>query len=266
MSRPVDPVPQTDWMLDPEVFRHGQKMEALGRLAAGVAHDFYNLLTVIQGYSTLLARKPLDPESHEQLKQIAAAANRGAILTRQLLTYSRRESAQFERLDLNRVVKDLAQMLRRLVGEDIVLQTNYASEANPVLGDTGMLEQVIMNLVVNARDAMPKGGTLAITTEEVHLDARDLQSHPLALPGDFVCLKVRDTGCGMTDEVLSRLFQPFFTTKEPGRGTGLGLATVREIIGQHSGWVEVSSERGRGTEFRVYVPCAPRPVPRLQFA
>jgi CheY-like chemotaxis protein len=251
-------------MLDREVFRHGQKMEAMGRLAAGVAHDFYNLLTVIQGYSTLLARKPLDPESHEQLKQIAAAANRGAILTRQLLSYSRRESAQFEPLDLNRVVKDLALMLRRLVGEDILLETSYAADANPVLGDTGMLEQVIMNLAVNARDAMPKGGTLAITTEALHLEHKDLQNHPLASPGEFVCLKVRDTGCGMTDEILSRLFQPFFTTKDPGRGTGLGLATVREIIGQHSGWVEVSSERGRGTEFRIYIPCAPPPVKRQQ--
>src|SRR5215472_1359388 len=247
----VESVQQSDWMLDREVFRHGQKMEAMGRLAAGVAHDFYNLLTVIQGYSTLLARKPLDPESMEQLNQIAAAANRGAILTRQLLSYSRRESAQFEPLDFNVVVKNLTQMLRRLVGEDIVLETSYALDAKPVLGDTGMLEQVIMNLVVNARDAMPRGGTLALGTETLHLEPKDLQTHPLAQTGDFVCLKVRDSGCGMTDEILSRLFQPFFTTKEPGRGTGLGLATVREIIGQHSGWVEVSSERGKGTEFRV---------------
>jgi CheY-like chemotaxis protein len=251
-------------MLDREVFRHGQKMEAMGRLAAGVAHDFYNLLTVIQGYSTLLARKPLDPESMEQLNQIAAAANRGAILTRQLLSYSRRESAQFEPLDLNGVVKNLTQMLRRLVGEDIVLETSYAVDVKPVLGDTGMLEQVIMNLVVNARDAMPRGGTLALGTETLHLEPKDLQSHPLAQTGDFACLKVGDTGCGMTDEILSRLFQPFFTTKEPGKGTGLGLATVREIIGQHSGWVEVSSERGKGTEFRVCLPCAPRPLPREQ--
>ncbi len=246
---------------DRESFRQAQKMEALGRFAAGVAHDFHNLLTVIQGYALLLARRTHDAETAEPLTQIAAAANRGAILTRQLLTYSRREAVNFEPLDLNALVENLTQMLSRLLGEDIVLRNAFGSNLKPVVGDTGMIEQIVMNLAVNARDAMPQGGTLTLSTCAVQIDETLAQRRREAQTGEFVCLKVADSGCGMTPEVLSHLFEPFFTTKPEGRGTGLGLATVADIVNQHSGWVEVSSQPGAGTEFRVYFPSAPgRPV------
>ncbi len=248
--------PNSTWLFDRESLRHAQKMEAIGKLTAGVAHDFYNILVVIQGYASLLARKSQEPETREQLNQISAAANRGAILTRQLLSYARRKDVQFEPLDLNALIENLTQMLRRLLGEDIQLQNLYGPGLKPILGDTGMIEQVIMNLVVNAREAMADGGTLVMRTDSVCV-GEDC-SRPEARPGEYVCLSVTDTGCGISPEVVPHIFEPFFTTREAGNGTGLGLATVQDIVSKHAGWVEVSTEVGTGTEFRVFFPCAPR--------
>ncbi len=252
--------PNSTWLFDRESLRHAQKMEAIGKLTAGVAHDFYNILVVIQGYASILTRKNQEPETREQLNQISAAANRGAILTRQLLSYARRKDVQFEPLDLNALIENLSQMLRRLLGEDIQLQNLHGAGLKPILGDTGMIEQVIMNLVVNAREAMPDGGTLTMRTDPVCL--REDGGRPEARPGEYVCLSVADTGCGMSPEVLSHIFEPFFTTREDGRGTGLGLATVQDIVSKHSGWVEVSTQVGAGTEFRVFFPCAPNAAVR----
>ena len=253
------------WIFDSESFRHAQKIEAMGHLAAGVAHDFYNILTVIQGYSVLLTRGERSKvEMSEQLNQITAAAKRGAILTRQLLAYSRRDGVQFEPLDLAALIDNLTSMLQRLLGEDIVLQNNLASNLKPVLGDTGMIEQVIMNLLVNARDAIQGEGKISINLDSAQISQNHVALHPQARPGEFCCVSVCDTGSGMTKEVMSRLFEPFFTTKEPEKGTGLGLATVKGIIEQHSGWIEVRSQFGVGTEFKVYFPCAPLSATRSQ--
>jgi signal transduction histidine kinase/CheY-like chemotaxis protein len=238
-----------------ERLRQTSKMEAVGRLAGGVAHDFNNLLTIIQGYSQLLlAGKPANGDGSEPLEAIFAAAERAARLTRQLLAFSRRNVLQPEPADLNEVISDLNKMLRRVISEDIILQTIYAPNLPQIVADKGMMEQIIMNLVVNARDAMPKGGTLTITTEAVKVTDTHARFHNEAYRGDFVCVSVRDTGCGMSAEVKAHLFEPFFTTKEIGKGTGLGLATVYGIVKQHEGWVEVSSEPNKGTEFRVFLP------------
>jgi signal transduction histidine kinase/ActR/RegA family two-component response regulator len=238
--------------------RQAQKMEAIGQLAGGVAHDFNNLITVIGGYASLLLQQPNLAENAEQLAQISAAANRAAGLTRQLLTFSRRHHIQAEPLNMNGVIENLTKMLRRLLGEDIMLQNCYGSNLPPVVADAGMIEQVIMNLVVNARDAMPKGGTLTLSAAAVEIDALHAQHCPEASAGQYVCLKVQDTGCGMSPEILSHLFEPFFTTKDIGKGTGLGLATIYGIVKQHSGWIEVHSQPGAGTEFTVYFPATPQ--------
>jgi two-component system cell cycle sensor histidine kinase/response regulator CckA len=257
------PHPRPMWVFDSESFRHAQKMEAMGRLAAGVAHDFYNILTIIQGYTVLLGRGEGTPqEITEQLNHISAAANRGAILTRQLLAYSRRDGVQFEPLDLNGLIDNLSNMLQRLLGEDIVLQTSFCSSLAPILGDTGMVEQVLMNLVVNARDAIPNGGRISIHVDAAQISPTHVQRYPQAKVGEFACVSVCDTGIGMTKELLTRVFEPFFTTKDPDKGTGLGLAIVQSIIEQHSGWIEVRSQVGVGTEFKVYFPCAPVAVAR----
>jgi PAS domain S-box-containing protein len=245
-----------------ERLRQSKKMEAIGHLAGGIAHDFNNLLTVVTGYANLLIARPdLDAETSEYLNLILGAAQRAAGLTRQLLTFSRKQTLQPESLRLNEVLTELAKMLRRVIGEDIAL-TLQPEAALPLLhADRGMLEQVVMNLVVNARDAMPKGGQVVIRTAAVTLDAATAQrDHPPGRAGDFVCLSVSDTGCGMTPEVLEKIFEPFFTTKGVGKGTGLGLATVYGIVQQHHGWIEVSSEVGRGTQFWIFLPVAPPAV------
>jgi len=250
--------PRGMWVFDNELFRHAQKTEAIGRLAAGVAHDFYNILTVIQGYALLLMKgERSQTEINYHLNQISSAANRGAILTRQLLAFSRREAVQFEALDVNALIDNLSNMLQRLLGEEISLRTSFCSNLKPILGDTGMIEQVLMNLVVNARDAIASGGNIAINTDAVQISANHVEMHPQARQGEFACVSVCDTGCGMSSEILLRIFEPFFTTKEADKGTGLGLATVRDIVEQHSGWIEVRSQVGVGTEFKVYLPCAP---------
>ena len=236
-------------------FRHSQKLESIGQLAAGVAHDFNNILTVIQGYSDcLLARCNGDNSTRSALKQISNASQRAAGLTRQLLMFSRKQLIQPKVLDLNSVLQNLANMLPRLLGEDVVLEAKYMSNLPRIEADTGMLEQVIMNLAVNARDAMPKGGKLLIATSSVDIDQDYVGQRPESRIGNFACLTVTDTGCGMDSKTLERIFEPFFTTKDVGKGTGLGLATVYGIVKQHEGWVEVISEVGVGTTFKVYFP------------
>jgi PAS domain S-box-containing protein len=238
-----------------EQLRQSQKMEAIGQLAGGVAHDFNNILTVIHGHaSLLLSNTTLTGSSVRSAQQIGQAAERAAALTRQLLTFSRRQVIQPRSLDLNEVVSNMTRMLGRLLGEDVALQLQYSPQPAWVKADASMMEQVLLNLAVNARDAMPKGGKLTVKIGLEEFQAGNEARHPDARPGCFVCLSASDTGCGITSEILPRIFEPFFTTKEVGKGTGLGLATVYGIIKQHDGWIEVDSEPSRGSTFRVFLP------------
>jgi PAS domain S-box-containing protein len=237
-----------------EQFRQSQKMEAIGQLAGGVAHDFNNILTVIHGHaSLLLAGGGLSGTPAKCAQQISLAAERAAGLTRQLLAFGRRQMMQPRQLDLNEVVGNMTKMLGRILGEDIALQLHYCPQQALVEADAGMLEQVLLNLAVNSRDAMPKGGLLAIKIAPVCVDALRTAQQPEASVGSYICLSVTDTGCGIPPEILRRIFEPFFTTKEVGKGTGLGLATVYGIIQQHQGWIEVESEVGQGTTFKVFL-------------
>ncbi len=241
--------------------RQSQKMESVGQLAAGVAHDFNNMLTIIQGHGgMLLAKAAQIPDLMESTQAIYFAAERAANLTRQLLMFSRKNVMQPKQLDLRDVVSQMTKMLQRLLGETITLQFQPPPQLPCVQGDIGMIEQVIMNLAVNARDAMPKGGTLTITTTTVMIDEGYVHSHPEARPGSFVCLRASDSGCGMDTYTMARIFEPFFTTKEVGKGTGLGLATVYGIVKQHEGWVEVASEPGQGASFSVFFPTVGEPI------
>lgn len=243
-----------------EQLRHAQKMEALGRLAGGVAHDFNNLLVVIQSYASLLLSGESDEqETAECLTEISAAAERGAELTRQLLAISRKQPLKPRTLKMENLVRESASMLRRVMGEDITLEVDIASELGAVLADAHHLQQVLLNLAVNARDAMEDGGTLTIRAYN--------HDHRLPLPqrltgaGPFVVLVVSDTGCGMDEETISRIFDPFFTTKSMGEGTGLGLSTVYGIVKQSGGEVEVWSTEGEGTTFEIYLPQSMKKVP-----
>ena len=237
-----------------EQLRQSQKMEAIGQLAGGVAHDFNNILTVIHGHASLLLASNLDETAARSAQQIGQAAERAAGLTRQLLTFSRRQLIQPKRLDMNKIIGNMSDMLGRMLGEDVTLRLNYSQSPAMVEADAGMMEQVLLNLAVNARDAMPRGGQLAVRVAIVDVDEAHVQRHPEARAGRFVCVSKTDTGSGIPPEYLPRIFEPFFTTKEVGKGTGLGLATVYGIVKQHQGWIEVESAVGKGSTFRIYIP------------
>jgi two-component system cell cycle sensor histidine kinase/response regulator CckA len=247
-----------------EQFRQAQKIEAVGQLAGGVAHDFNNLLTVIRGGSELLlqAEHPGSPESKELLQQIIAAADRAANLTRQLLVFSRKQVVQSQPLHLNELLENITKMLRRMVGEDIRFSCTFGPELPAVQADPGMLEQVVMNLVVNARDAMPQGGEVTIRTSFAPRRGHGQESLLPSQTETYVRISVSDTGTGIAPEILPRIFEPFFTTKTADKGTGLGLATVYGIVQQHRGWVDVESELGQGTTFHVSLPAAATPPAR----
>ena len=238
-----------------EQLRQAHKIEAVGRLASGVAHDFNNILTVITGHSELLLRQlDADDPRRKNAEQIEKAAYRAAALTRQLLTFSRKQVIEPRVLKLNAIILNIEKMLRRLIGEDIEFCTVLDSAAGHIKADPGQIEQVIMNLAVNARDAMPNGGKLTVTTANTTLDKNQLKHFPDLCAGDYVMLTIADTGTGMSEEVKAHLFEPFFTTKPPGTGTGLGLATCFGIVKQNTGHINVHSELGRGTTFKIYFP------------
>jgi PAS domain S-box-containing protein len=242
-------------------FIEAQKMEVVGQLAGGVAHDFNNILAVIMGCSELIASKlGADSPLQKYTEEIRHASERAAGLTRQLLVFSRKQTVQPIVLDLNNVVEDLDKMLRRLIDENIEMTIVPGKQIGRIKADPGYVGQVLMNLVVNARDAMPNGGKLTIATNNVTLDENHTRAHTGAIPGDYVMLSVSDTGTGMTDEVKARLFEAFFTTKPKGKGTGLGLATCQTIVQQFGGHIGVYSEIGKGTTFKIYLPRIERPL------
>ena len=244
-----------------EQLRQSQKMEAIGRLAGGIAHDFNNLLTIIGGYSALsfLELKEEDPLKGN-IRAVQKATERAANLTRQLLAFSRRQPMEMKVLDLNATLRDMDKMLRRVIGEDIKLVTHLAEDLGRTKTDPGQIEQVIMNLVVNARDAMPEGGRLTIETANVELDEAYVRGHVGVKPGRYLMLSVSDTGAGMTQEVKERVFEPFFTTKGAGKGTGLGLSTVYGIVKQSGGNIWVYGEPEKGAAFKIYLPRVDEPT------
>lgn len=247
----------TDKKLLEEQLRHSQRLESIGTLAGGVAHDFNNILTVIQGHASLLIMNPLiPPELQDSIKQIADAAERASTLTRQLLTFSRKQKPEPKLININTVIENLTKMLKRLIGEHIALECSLQTDVPLILADIGMMEQMIMNLAVNARDAMPKGGNLKISTKTAFIPANRLPKRQDVQEGEYIIVSVKDTGHGIKPEDLPKIFEPFFTTKGVGKGTGLGLAMVQNIVYQHKGWITVDSVPGKGTEFTIFLPAA----------
>lgn len=245
-------------MTDPEVQAkvfHIQKMDAIGQLAAGIAHDFNNLLLVISSYAELgmEALPPRHPVQHK-LQEILNASRRAAMLTKQLLTFGREQERSPQELDLNAILSNLSKLLARLLGENIEFRLFPGKDLSRIKADPVQLEQILLNMANNARDAMPKGGRFTLETTNVHLDDYYLEQHPGVLPGDYALLTISDTGHGIPPEHLAHIFEPFFTTKEPGKGTGLGLATVYGIVKQSAGHIWVYSERDLGTTFKLYLP------------
>jgi nitrogen-specific signal transduction histidine kinase len=245
--------------------RQAQKMEAIGQLAAGVAHDFNNILTVIQGQAGILKQK-LDSNGPQKksLEDITTAASRAGTLIRQLLMFSRKQTMQFRHLDLNQTISNTINMLERLVGEHVELEFHPQTSLPAIHADTSMLEQIILNLAVNARDAMPKGGKISLTTSVLPINRPATPLDPECRNGEFVCLTFQDDGAGMEPHVISRIFEPFFTTKAPGKGTGLGLSTVFGVVRQHRGWLEVESKPNEGTTFRVYFPASQQAAENIE--
>ena len=240
-----------------EQLRQMQKMEAIGLLAGGVAHDFNNVLTVIEGYSQLLlSADSIEANARDWVKQISQAADRAGQLTQQLLAFSRKQEIKTETKDINTIIGNISKMLRAMLGETVSVDLDLSPQLPPVQADEGQLGQVLMNLAVNARDAMPSGGCVRIQSELITFGPASTSNDPEVRPGEFVCLSFSDTGSGIPPEILPRIFEPFFTTKDVGKGTGLGLATVYGIIKQHQGWVRVSSELNKGTTFRLFLPAA----------
>ncbi|HEX6027262.1 MAG TPA: ATP-binding protein [Solirubrobacter sp.] len=242
--------------------QQSQRLESLGQLAGGVAHDFNNLLAVILGYASFIERRAAEGSADERdVTAIREAGERATRLTRQLLAFARREVVRPTVLDLTGVVLEMEQLLRRTIGEHVVLETSLAPDLWPIMADDGQLEQVLINLAVNARDAMPQGGTLTIDTDNVHVDEAYTEARPGLQPGRYVRLRVSDTGVGMTKEVAERAFEPFFTTKPKGKGTGLGLATIHGIVSQAGGYAQIYSEPGLGTTFSVLLPATDAAIP-----
>jgi len=240
--------------------RQSQKMECIGQLAAGIAHDFNNILTIVHGHaSMLIATQGLPPCMAESLGQIVSASRRATDLIRQLLAFGRKQIMKPSATDLNKVAMGISALLPRLLGENISLKIQCAQRLPAIRADITMVEQILMNLAVNARDAMPSGGQLSISTFLCNFENSEISRHPEARAGRFVRLTVADSGCGMPKETLNRIFEPFFTTKEQGKGSGLGLATVYGIVKQHGGWIEVGSEINNGTTFDVYLPACDSP-------
>jgi PAS domain S-box-containing protein len=238
-----------------EQLRHIQKMEAIGTLAGGVAHDFNNFLTAIIGFATLAKMKmPVDDPNGRAINQILSASERATHLTHSLLAFSRKQVMSLKPVNLNDLVRRIEKLLGRLIGEDIEMPTRLAADEVFVMADAGQIEQVLMNLVTNARDALPEGGLIAIITEEAELDEYFVKAHGFGNPGKYALMTVSDNGCGMDEGTRAKIFEPFFTTKELGRGTGLGLSIVYGIVKQHGGYILVYSEPGHGTSFKIYLP------------
>jgi nitrogen-specific signal transduction histidine kinase/ActR/RegA family two-component response regulator len=244
--------------------RQAQKMEVIGRMAAGIAHEFNNVLTVIQGNVGLLQTAGANNlDRNALLNQVMQASQRAATFTKQLLAFSRKQVLQPRLLNLSVLIQNTRKMISRLLGEKYEVNVRCQSDLPSVMADDGGIEQVLINLALNARDAMSKGGTIEISTESCTLDETAATQNSEARPGNFVCLTLSDNGCGMEPQVLARIFDPFFTTKEVGKGTGLGLSTIHGIVKQHEGWIEVTSEIGRGSTFRIYLPACNAPAASL---
>ena len=251
-------------MLEEELLQ-SQKMEAVGTLAGGVAHDFNNLLTIIQGHAELMMLEISESDpNYRELRQIVNTTARAASLTRQLLLFSRKEVMEFKPINLNETIGNLLKMLKRLIGEDIRIVTSFDDDLWQVNADESNLEQVIMNIAVNARDAMPEGGALTIKTENLSLSEDECKFIPDSHSGKFVRLTIEDTGTGIPKEIMDKIFEPFFSTKEVGKGTGLGLSVVFGIVKKHNGWINVYSEPGQGAVFRIYLPAVSQAVEKTE--